>query len=294
MTRLARLRTPLLTALLVSASATVAIADDFWLVPNAFHVATGGEIEVRGQTSSRFPSSRVAVTPDRLAEVRRLDAEGAAPIRSATVDGPSLVLRDRPTTAGQYTIAVMIHPRTLRESAAGFRRYLTAEGAAAALVRLEREDLLHGRDSVTRRYAKYAKTYVEVGRGGPRAFARIAGHPLELVPLRDPSSLRAGDTLAVRVLFRGAPLVGLVVHHDIAAFDANRGTPPATGHETPSADASHRTGADGLVRVPITGDGMWSIRTIHVDQAAPGSGADWDTHWATIVFGVGARAPEAR
>ena len=77
MTRLARLRTPLLTALLVSASATVAIADDFWLVPNAFHVATGGEIEVRGQTSSRFPSSRVAVTPDRLAEVRRLDAEGA-------------------------------------------------------------------------------------------------------------------------------------------------------------------------------------------------------------------------
>ncbi len=294
MKRPPHLRTLLAVACLVGLATTSAFADDFWLVPNAFHVATGSELVVRGQTSSRFPSSRVAVTPDRLAEVVRLAAEGATPITSATVDGPSLVLRDRPEAAGQYAIAVTIHPRSLRESAAGFRRYLAAEGAAAALARLEREDLLRGRDSVTRRYAKYAKTYVEVGRGGPRAFMRIAGHPLELVPLRDPSSLRPGDTLAVRVLFRGAPLAGVVVHHDIAAFDASRGAPPSAGHETPAEASSHRTDAAGVVQVPIPGVGMWSVRTIHVEQAAPGSGADWDTHWATIVFGVGARAPEGR
>ena len=37
---------------------TTASAHDFWLIPNAFTVAPGRVLEVRGQTSSRFPPRR--------------------------------------------------------------------------------------------------------------------------------------------------------------------------------------------------------------------------------------------
>jgi uncharacterized GH25 family protein len=49
------------------------------------------------------------------------------------------------------------------------------------------------------------------------------------------------------------------------------------------------TDKDGIVSVRMTRSGLWNIRTIHVVQADAGSGADWDTHWATLVFSVAIR-----
>ncbi len=276
--------------LLVSATlvtATIAIADDFWLVPNAFRVAVGDEVVLRGQTSSQFPTSRSAVAVERVAEAKLISDSGEVAIKGLSTENRSLVIRERPSRAGQYAIAVSLHPRSLRESADGFRRYLDAEGAAAARQRVEREGLLAGKDSVTRRYAKYAKTLVQVGRGGARAFARPAGHVIEFVPLRDPTSLRAGDTLELRLLFRGAPLAGVPVHAEVVDLDADRDAPSGSDHATgagAAAPGTYTPDARGVVRVPLGRRGMWSIRTIHVTQAPAGSGADWDAHWGTLVF----------
>lgn len=274
----------ILAALLISA--TIAGADDFWLVPNAFDVDVGSEIVLRGQTSSQFPSSRIAVAAERVAEAKLIDASGDRAIRGLSVQGRSLLVRDRPSRAGQYVVALSIHPRSVRESAEGFRRYLDAEGATAARQRVEREGLLTGKDSVTRRYAKYAKALVQVGAGGTRAFARPAGHVIEFVPLSDPSALRSGDTLALRLLFRGAPLVGVPVHSDVVDIDTDRDATSADAHGGGAALITYIPDANGIVRVPLSRAGMWSIRTIHVTQAAAGSGADWDTHWGTLVFAL--------
>lgn len=271
-------------------TAVAARGDDFWLIPSAFRVAAGDELLLRGQTSSQFPRSRVAVSGDRIADARRLAAQNEVPITSFAVEGRSLLLRDRPSAAGQYVIAIALRPRSVRESAAGFRRYLEAEGATAALRRVDRERLLQGRDSVTRRYAKYAKSLVQVGNHGARAFGRVANHEIEFVPLRDPASLQVGDTLPVRLLFRGAALADIPVHADVAELDADVEAAPAGGYA--ASDHAGQTlslipDRDGLVRLVITRRGMWSLRTVHVTQADAASGADWDTHWGTLVFAAG-------
>lgn len=270
-------------------SATVVGADDFWLVPNAFFVDAGSEIVLRGQTSGRFPTSRTAVAVDRVAEAKLIGDTGERVIRGLAVQGRSLLIRDRPSRPGQYAVAVSIHPRSVRESAEGFRRYLDAEGATAARLRVEREGLLDGKDSVTRRYAKYAKALVQVGANGPRAFARAAGHVIEFVPMRDPNSLRRGDTLELRLLFRGRPLTGVPVHSDVAGFDSDRDAVSTAAHGVHGAAAAPVTylpDANGIVRVPLSRSGMWSVRTIHITQAPAGSGADWDAHWGTLVFAL--------
>lgn len=276
-----------LRALVVAVLTLVALpiaADDFWLVPDLFRVTEDAAVVLRGQTSSRFPTSRVAVTPDRIARAERIGAQETVRLDGLSVAGTSLLLRDRPGRAGQYVVAVEIKPRSTRESAAGFRRYLDLEGATAAAARVDREGLLAGRDSVTRRYAKYAKAIVEVGRGGAAAFAREAGHPLEFLLLQDPRGLAVGDSLQVELRFGGRPLAGAPVHADHAALTAAReGT--ADGHGV--AGLAAVTDAAGRFMVPITAEGMWNVRAVHVVAAAAGSGADWDTHWSSLTFAVG-------
>ena len=250
------------------------LAHDFWLVPSAFRIAPGEALEVRGQTSSRFPTSESAVDPARVADARVLGAQGEERIEEFSTAGNSLLLRHRPRDPGQRVVAVSLHPRSVRESAEGFRRYLVLEGAPEALERYERAGLLPPDDSITRRYAKYAKTIVEVEQRGPRAYGRVAGYPLEFVPLEDPALLAPGAVLPVRVLYRGEPLPGARVHAGSVVGDEE---PVETHLESDAA---------GVIRVRTDRAGLWNVRGIHIVPADAGSGADWDTHWASLVFEV--------
>lgn len=277
-------------AVLIGAAA--ALAHDFWLVPDAFDVTPGGWIEVRGQTSSKFPTSESAVALDRIAEAKVVTAQAEERVSALSHSGSSLLLRHRPSARGQRIVAVRLHPRTVRESSESFRRYLALEGAPEALERYEKEGLLPT-DSVMRRYAKYAKTIVEVGPGGPRAFARAVGHPLELVPLADPARTRAGDSLSFRLLLGGAPLANARLHAGVvpaASVPASVSADASSGSDSSRArgiaDLSLTTDQRGVVSVPLHHAGLWNVRGIHILPAQSGTGADWDVHWVTFVFRV--------
>lgn len=268
----------LLTLFLLLVVSAVLPAHDFWLVPVKLQHDEGSTVEVLGQTSSKFPTSEAAVAVDRVAEARVISASADERITDLAASGTSLRMRHRPAGAGQRVVVARLGWRSVRESAAGFRRYLEAEGASDALVRLEREGRLPS-DSITRRYAKYAKTIVEVGARGPRAYARRAGHPLEFVPLTDPASLRAGGSIRLQLLYNDRPLRGAHIHAGRA--------PASSGDQAP--DTSLTTDANGVVEIRTGADGLWNARTIHIVPSPDGAGAEWDAHWASVVFGVGER-----
>ena len=261
-------------ALLAALCAQPLLSHDFWLIPNAFRLASGTELVVLGQTSSDFPTSLSAVTEDRVASAQLITKDGSVAIGDIGVSGNSLRLVARPSDPGQAVVAVAIHPRSIPESPESFRRYLTLEGAPEALARYEAEGLLPT-DSITRRYAKYAKTLVEIGTDGPRAFAEAAGHPLEFVPMSDPSTMHQGDEARFQLRLFGRPLAHARGHASVAA--------------SAQADAAHHevafeSDANGELVVPISGPGLWNVRALYILPAPEGSGADWDVHWATFVW----------
>lgn len=86
-------------------------------------------IEVRGQASVKVPTSLSAVAPERPANARVIDATGEETTSDLSVSEKSLVLRHRPTTAGQRVVAVALATRTSRAASAGLKRYIAAEGA---------------------------------------------------------------------------------------------------------------------------------------------------------------------
>lgn len=271
----------------LACSASLLRAHDFWLIPDAFAVTPGGRIGVRGQTSSLFPSSLSAVTPDRIVAARVVTANASVTVRDVSVLGTSLRVAHPATSPGQHVIGVQLAPRTVRESPASFRRYLDLEGAPEARQRYEREGLLPtvGGDSLTRRYAKYAKTMVEVGRG-PRAFQRLLDHPVEFVPLSDPSALRVGDTLRVRLVLLGKPAGAAHAHAGSVPAGRAAVTDTAAARRAAARDVKLETDASGVATVVVTQPGLWNIRTLQIVPAPKGSGADWDVHWATLVFSV--------
>ncbi len=266
-----RRSTPL-TAILITAATLSVAAHDFWLVPDPMAASGSSDIVVRGQTSSAFPTSESAVAVDRITNATVIGASGKETITARSIDGVSLLLRHRPNTPGQKVIGATLGWRQVKETAESFRKYLVLEGAADALKRFELAGTLPTSD-IVRRYAKYAKTVVEFGTG-PRAFDRVAGHPLEFIPLSDPSAPRATTALRVRILFQGQPLANARIHAGRAPVD---GQPAEKDHELISS-------ADGVVTVSAGAAGLWNVRTIHVVPSPAGADANWDVHWASFVW----------
>lgn len=258
-------------------------AHDFWLVPDAFQLKSGDAISIRGQTSSLFPTSLSAVSVDRIAEARIIGRNSDEAVRGLSQTGNSLLLRHRVRGSGQRVLAVRIHPRSVRESAESFRRYLVLEGAPEALVKYEREGILPV-DSTTRRYTKYAKTIVEVGSRGPRVFSHIVGHPLEFVPLDDPADMRVGKRLRVRLLVDGVPLAGAHFHAGSVPDDIAHRSDTARARAAAQNDLHLVTDSAGEALINISHPGVWNVRALQIVPSRPGSGADWDVHWATLVF----------
>jgi len=101
---------------------------------------------------------------------------------------------------------------------------------------------------------KYAKALV-VGSRASEAFRRVIGHPVELVPQADPSTLKKGSTLPVLVLFHGKPLVGGLVEN-------------GDGHTVIPEDkvSRYKAGLDGIAQVPIDHSGL---QLLAIDYSVP-------------------------
>jgi len=94
--------------------------------------------------------------------------------------------------------------------------------------------------------------------------------PIEIVPEKDPSQLRSGEALPVKVLFKGVPAKNLQL------FAASTGAPANKN--------IGKTDANGRIAVPVT-PGKWRLHTILMERiTAPD--ADWESFWATLTFEI--------
>lgn len=113
-----------------------------------------------------------------------------------------------------------------------------------------------------------------VGRGAGAAWRQELGHPLELLPLNDPSALRTGDPLEIRVLLHGKPWAG-EVRATYAGYEAQ-------GEEAYALRAS--TNAEGVVRFVPAVAGQWLVLA-QAGEAFPDPAlCDRRSYHATLTF----------
>ena len=264
----------LLAALAASlgASAGTAWGHDLWLVPPAEGKANAAT-EVLAVSGTEFPKGDHAPNPAKFATRRVVGPTGVeATADAAGTRDKAGLLTFTAATPGVYALAVETTPKLLTLEAPAFNDYLVSDGLAH-IYRLRSREKSLDRPGVER-YSKSPKCLVRVGDGRAGDPCRPVGLPLEIVPLADPFGRKPGDTLKVRVLFRGKPLA-----------DARLGWSHPGGGEEP--DGTVRTAADGEAYVPIARAGLMTVRLTYMTRPKAAD-HEWESFWTTLTF----RLPE--
>lgn len=99
-----------------------------------------------------------------------------------------------------------------------------------------------------KRAIKSAKAFFATGETSTiDSFSKPLGHPLEIVPLDDPTKLKAGEKFAVKVLFKGEPLNDAVVSFIPRGAELEGEFDPAHEARTQTGGAATQTLAEANV-----------------------------------------------
>jgi uncharacterized GH25 family protein len=260
-----------IACILVFLLVTPVSAHDLWLIPPEAPVS-GKPAVVRVNSGDRFPESEHAPDPANFARLRLINPDGNdGQLKPCGTKELSGLTSFTPETPGIYRIGVETKPKLIQLNADKFNEYLVSDGLPHIYRLRFAEKTLD--QPAKERYSKSPKALVRVGdgKGDP---CREMGLPLEIVPLRDPFSRKVGDTLPIRVLFRGKPLA-----------EANLGWDRPGRGERPRGTV--RTDDKGEASIPIVQTGLMTIRLTHMTRPK-NVDYEWESFWTSLTF----RLPE--
>ena len=135
----------------------------------------------------------------------------------------------------------------------------------------------------TSKYVKSIKTFITIGQPSER-WGVVLGHETELVPQTNPTLLKPGDTLALKVLLQGQPAAGAEVFGVYDGFD---------GGDTHEAAITALADAQGLAQVTPDRAGLWLFYSRVEHDAAAETGLERENFRAYLLVQVAAEADGA-
>lgn len=180
----------------------------------------------------------------------------------------SLILKTELPEPGVAVVWVKLPARSIELKPAEVEEYLD-EIAAPADVRKQWAEMTMKRWREV--YTKHPKTFVRVGEAkNDSCWRSPIGLALEFVPEKDPTTLRVGHQLPIRVLKNGAPF---------ADFAVNAVAAGETKGET------KRTDTEGRIVFRLEKSGQWLLRGTDVRKSSKAD-TDWESDFATFTIGV--------
>src|SRR5262245_669929 len=255
-----------LLAVLFCIVARTAAAHDFFIMPDSFRIAVGDTVKIGFHSADGFPDS--TTIPKRLQGASLHTANGVIPIQPAE-DGKRMAGTVNVPTAGHVILTVVNAAATETMRPAAFLDYIKEEGLSHIIEsRTQRGEA----DKPAReRYTMYAKSILLAGEPSA-AYSRPVGSPIEIVPEKDPYSLKGSGSLPIRVLVKGNPAANVQVM--AASTAAGAGKNQVIG----------RTDAQGRLVVPVQ-SGKWRLHALQMERSSS-SDADWESLWATLTFEI--------
>jgi uncharacterized GH25 family protein len=254
-------------------------AHDMYLKLTSFYLAPNQKATI-ALYNGTFDKSENVITRDRMLDVslvgpmEQREKQESSQWRES---GTTTLLDIKTGAPGTYVFGVSTKARTIELTAQEFNEYLSHDGVLDVLAERKKEGILD--EEATELYSKHVKTVIQVGDRRTDAFKIILGYPIEIVPLQNPYSLSAGDSLDVQVLFQGKPVANELVYASYGGFHAHD---DAGGH---AHAVNARTDSDGIARIPLEKNGHWFVRLIHMEKSGE-EGINYESNWATLTFEV--------
>ncbi|HVG03371.1 MAG TPA: DUF4198 domain-containing protein [Burkholderiaceae bacterium] len=247
-------------------------AHDTWLQPRRASVLPGTIAQIDLTSGDKFATFEAVIKADRVATARfRLNGK-TSNIPPGSPEKKSLELRAPLSEPGVATLWVSLAPKSAELNRKEVQHYLDEIDAPSLLT----QAWYAGTKAKTAKpwrevYSKHAKTFVRVGRPkSDLSWQEPVGMPLEVVPEKDPTALRAGDEFPVRVLKNGSPLMDFSL---------------GILREGKTNRAFKKTDAAGRAVFRIARAGKWLLRGTEL-RSSHKPGTDWESDFTTLYFEV--------
>lgn len=252
--------------------AIVVAADchEFWLQPKKFKYVVGEEMKVDFLVGENFEGEPWDLKKDK---VEKLDLHHLAKVidlKAQVKPDEKDRLKYKFTEPGTHLLSMQSNNAFIELDAEKFNDYLKEDGLDDILdIRTKTNTL----DKPSKEfYSRYVKLLVQVGDKTDDTFKKKTNLRLEIIPQQNPCLLKSGDYLTCVLLFDGKPLP----HQMIKIWNK-------IGNNSVLQNAF--TENDGTVKFPISSKGPWMISTVKM-KASEKSGADWQSFWGSLVFGI--------
>ncbi|MEP7274315.1 MAG: DUF4198 domain-containing protein [Acidobacteriota bacterium] len=243
-------------------------AHDTWLIPQRTAVISDAIINLDLTSGMAFPTLEYPIKPDRIEKALcRLDGKTTAiQVRRSSLK--SLRLTARLTGSGTATIWVQLKPKALELTPKLVIEYLDEIGASDEI----RQQWKSASPKRWREvYSKHAKTFVRAGnRDDDQSWGEPVGLALEIIPEQNPTTLRIGDVLTVRVLKNGEPLAGFPLG--------------LVGPGNPNGSIQ-RTDAEGRTGFTLGRPGRWLLRGTEQRRSSQPD-KEWESDFTTLTVEV--------
>lgn len=248
-------------------------AHETWLLPTDSAPPDNRSVEFTLTSGMRFPEPGSGIDPVRIVDATLLqDGDAQALVPTRTREGALELTAKR--SSGVACGWVSLRPRVLTfESDDDVTHYLEEVGAPQSVWDAWRR--VRGRVVWRESYSKLARTYL-AGRSGTTAepcWNVRAGARFDIVPLSDPTTLSAGDTLQLQVLFDDEPLAGQAIGF------VREGARPET---------LVRSDDKGRVTLTMTAPGRHMVYATNLRRVDNDAYA-WESDFTTLTFLVGER-----
>jgi hypothetical protein len=204
---------------------------------------------------------------DRIAKAEWRMGDKRGTIADFKKDGKSLVASGKVAHDGVAVIAVEFNPKPIELTPENVSEYLEEIAAPASVRKAYEQDGVAAGWHET--FTQHAKTYVKIGDGGDASGALgPVGFNIDFLPDSDPTALKVGDTLAMKLIRGGQELESSPVFVVCGA----------TGEAV-----MPRTNKAGMMLVKITSPGWWMVRTTQLRHQSAGV---WESDFTTMTFYV--------
>lgn len=259
-------------------TAVVASAHDTWLISATNFGRVGVPFRLGLTSGETFPNDDFAIVQNRVTRAVVREAGVTRQLPHPTAAALRLEYLWTPRAAGVASIGIELQPKTLVLEPRLIDEYLGEIDASDAIRATWKS--LGEKQKWTESYTKHAMTFVRIAPAKSdsawirdKSWTRPLGLALELVPERDPTALRAGDTLVVSVMWRGAP----VPQFSVGAIREGR-----------SKATFFHTDATGRAHVVVDADGRWLLNGTMLRRSPTGATV-WESDFVTATLHVAPR-----
>jgi uncharacterized GH25 family protein len=255
-----------------------AFAHDTWLISATNFGRVGTPFRLGLTSGEAFPNDDFSIVPNRVARAIVREAGVTRTLPRPTAAALRLEYMWTPRSAGVASVGIELQPRTLVLEPRLIDDYLGEIDASDAIRATWKS--LGDKQKWTESYTKHAMTFVRVAPArldsawiADKSWTRPLGLALEFLPERDPTALRAGDTLVVRVLRHGSPVPGF----SVGAIREGR-----------TKAIFFHTDATGRAQVIVDADGRWLLNGTSLRRSTTGETV-WESDFITATLHVAPR-----